>query len=100
MPTTHKVVGVLVYSIAGCRIMVCGCRRFINSPRVGVTRGNVATTCLVADCEVNMKIYCVTFWVEKYGTCEMCYPSMDAQGAIKLCEKDFPDAKYYVAEEV
>lgn len=47
-----------------------------------------------------MKVYCVTFWVEEYGTLEMCYPAMDAQSVIKLCEADYPNAKYYVAEEV
>lgn len=47
-----------------------------------------------------MKVYCVTFGTDREGTLEMCYPAMDAQSAIKLCEKDYPDAKYYVAEEV
>lgn len=47
-----------------------------------------------------MKVYAVKFWDEKYGSCEMCYPAMDAQSAIKLCKSDYPNAKYYVAEEV
>lgn len=46
-----------------------------------------------------MRIFCVTYEVGGV-CCEMCYPAMDAQQAIKLCEEDFPHSRYYVAQEV
>ena len=80
--------------------MVCGCGQFIDPPQVGVTCGNVSAGVSCGRLRgMTMRIFCVTYEVGGV-CCEMCYPAMDSQQAIKLCEEDFPHSRYYVAQEV
>ena len=55
---------------------------------------------LVVDCEVQMKIYCVTFVGLLGCNYEMCYPATNKNDAKKMCEKDFEWGTVVKIEEV